>query len=421
MEDISSFCGAKDTPVLDFWRRLPWVSKIVWILSLECFVACRQRNNQIHLWSNICRCFVLQPNLWLHDLCRGRYLWIITEHLLCRKICCVMHYEVEIWLILHSVVKIMQNTHIFRKWNCKVKFHMDRHFSSEGRFTFMEQGKVIISIGGLRDTNCNEIWIELCLWYRPHFWSVTCSFPYKFSQHPHPPSGATSVLSIAVIFQYFKDMMFNFQLFLLYIYIFSRRLQCSIKAESGCTKADLTDMGLDPNTNTNMYNKYCNKPKGPASASVSASASNTYQSKPGSYSSSSYKSGSYGGGSSYQPVSASKSSSFSSSRYQPSSSRGSYISSSSSYRPGSYTGATSYSSSRYRPSSSSSSYKSSSRPSFSSYKSSSSYTPGSSSYSSNRGSSSYKSAYKGYWWEVILKIKLHFKKVYVFLSWSIWF
>ena len=77
---------------------------------------------------------------------------------------------------------------------------------------------------------------------------------------------------------------------------------CSIKAESGCTRAEITDMGLDPNTNTNMYNKYCNKPKGPAS--TSASASNTYQSKPGqgSYSSSNYKSGSYGGGSSYQPV-----------------------------------------------------------------------------------------------------------------------
>ena len=177
-------------------------------------------------------------------------------------------------------------------------------------------------------------------------------------------------------------MTFNFVSCLCDIfYIFSRRLQCSIKAESGCTRADLTDMGLDPNTNTNMYNKYCNKPKGPAS--VSTSASNTYQSKPGSYSSSNYKSGSYGVGSSYQPVSASKSSSFSSSRYRPSSSRGSYTSSSSSYRPGSYTGATSYSSSRYRPSSSS-------------YKSSSRYTPGSSSYSSNRGSSSYKSAYKGY-------------------------
>ena len=27
MEDISPFCGATDTPVLDFWWRLPWVSK----------------------------------------------------------------------------------------------------------------------------------------------------------------------------------------------------------------------------------------------------------------------------------------------------------------------------------------------------------------------------------------------------------
>ena len=27
LEDISPFCGATDTPVLDFWWRFPWVSK----------------------------------------------------------------------------------------------------------------------------------------------------------------------------------------------------------------------------------------------------------------------------------------------------------------------------------------------------------------------------------------------------------
>ena len=30
LEDISPLCGATDTPVLDFWRRLPWVSKSEW-------------------------------------------------------------------------------------------------------------------------------------------------------------------------------------------------------------------------------------------------------------------------------------------------------------------------------------------------------------------------------------------------------
>ena len=31
LEDMSPFCGATDTPVLDFWWRLPWVSKPGWI------------------------------------------------------------------------------------------------------------------------------------------------------------------------------------------------------------------------------------------------------------------------------------------------------------------------------------------------------------------------------------------------------
>ena len=30
VEDISPFCGATDTPVLDFWLRLPWVLKTEW-------------------------------------------------------------------------------------------------------------------------------------------------------------------------------------------------------------------------------------------------------------------------------------------------------------------------------------------------------------------------------------------------------
>ena len=35
LEDFSSFCGAADTPVLDFWWRLPWVSKPEWIPRLH--------------------------------------------------------------------------------------------------------------------------------------------------------------------------------------------------------------------------------------------------------------------------------------------------------------------------------------------------------------------------------------------------
>ena len=35
LEDMSPFCGATDTPVLDFWWRLPWVSKPGWIPCLR--------------------------------------------------------------------------------------------------------------------------------------------------------------------------------------------------------------------------------------------------------------------------------------------------------------------------------------------------------------------------------------------------
>ena len=38
LEDISPFYGSTDTPVLDFWWRLPWVSKPWW--SLACLLHC---------------------------------------------------------------------------------------------------------------------------------------------------------------------------------------------------------------------------------------------------------------------------------------------------------------------------------------------------------------------------------------------
>ena len=34
-----SFCGVTDNPVLDFWWRLPWISKPRWIPLLACFIA----------------------------------------------------------------------------------------------------------------------------------------------------------------------------------------------------------------------------------------------------------------------------------------------------------------------------------------------------------------------------------------------
>ena len=36
LEDTSPFRGAADTPILDFWWRLRWVSKLGWIPSLAC-------------------------------------------------------------------------------------------------------------------------------------------------------------------------------------------------------------------------------------------------------------------------------------------------------------------------------------------------------------------------------------------------
>ena len=48
------FFGATDTPVLDFWWHLPWVSKLGKIRSLTCFFACMQWIPQIHLWCGTC-------------------------------------------------------------------------------------------------------------------------------------------------------------------------------------------------------------------------------------------------------------------------------------------------------------------------------------------------------------------------------
>ena len=53
-EDISPFCWATDTLVLDFLWHLLWVSKPEKIPLLAYFVTFIQQIPQIHLWCNTC-------------------------------------------------------------------------------------------------------------------------------------------------------------------------------------------------------------------------------------------------------------------------------------------------------------------------------------------------------------------------------
>ena len=54
LADISPFCGATDTTVLNFWWCLPWVSRPGWTSLIACFVVCVKQNPQIHLWCDTC-------------------------------------------------------------------------------------------------------------------------------------------------------------------------------------------------------------------------------------------------------------------------------------------------------------------------------------------------------------------------------
>ena len=78
LEDTSPFCGATDTPVLDFWWRLPWVSKLGWIPHLHAPSSATQSWQwvpQIHLWCNTCRPLYSQHGSQSHSLhafSRGR-------------------------------------------------------------------------------------------------------------------------------------------------------------------------------------------------------------------------------------------------------------------------------------------------------------------------------------------------------------
>ena len=57
LEDMSLFCGATDTPILDFWWCLLWVSKPEWglpYLSLAEAYMLHYTFPEIHLWCNTC-------------------------------------------------------------------------------------------------------------------------------------------------------------------------------------------------------------------------------------------------------------------------------------------------------------------------------------------------------------------------------
>ena len=60
LEDISPFRGATDTPVLDFWWHLPWVSKPMWIPCMLSHLC----DPQIHFWCDTC---------WLYRDQHGRF------------------------------------------------------------------------------------------------------------------------------------------------------------------------------------------------------------------------------------------------------------------------------------------------------------------------------------------------------------
>ena len=74
LEDINPLCWVTDTPVLDFWWHLPWVSKQGRILLLACFVTYMQWIHQIHPWYNNC---------WLLGGKHGG--WVVSIHILAYK------------------------------------------------------------------------------------------------------------------------------------------------------------------------------------------------------------------------------------------------------------------------------------------------------------------------------------------------
>ena len=55
---MSPFCGATDTPILDFWWRLLWVLKPEWVLPYSSLVEAYvllYMFPEIHLWCDTCQ------------------------------------------------------------------------------------------------------------------------------------------------------------------------------------------------------------------------------------------------------------------------------------------------------------------------------------------------------------------------------
>ena len=83
-------------------------------------------------WDRHGYCWGWYASYWnaflFYDLFWWRYLWMIIEFLLCKKIFWVLSYQIEICLMLHPAVMFRQSTYICHKWICKTKFHMSRYF-----------------------------------------------------------------------------------------------------------------------------------------------------------------------------------------------------------------------------------------------------------------------------------------------------
>ena len=64
---MSPFCGATDTPILDFWWHLLWASKPEWVLPYlslaEAYVLCYTFPD-IHLWYDTCQPLGSQHGSW---------------------------------------------------------------------------------------------------------------------------------------------------------------------------------------------------------------------------------------------------------------------------------------------------------------------------------------------------------------------
>ena len=94
-EGISPFCRATDTPVLDFWWHLDWVSRPEWIPLHVWFDACMQQIPLNHLWCDTCWPLGSQHGNWavLSTYLYFINLKIFTEYATPRKKICVwIHY-----------------------------------------------------------------------------------------------------------------------------------------------------------------------------------------------------------------------------------------------------------------------------------------------------------------------------------------